>query len=125
MAPHHSKKLKQFMASGHPAVAKHAATWSEHDDQAVRHPAPSVQSGSGEEHHLPQPYSQVGGVTVVAVHTGADDVVLDMGFDVGLVVDKRLLDTTLLDTLVVKVALYVGKDEDVTLHDDELGTLGN
>jgi hypothetical protein len=55
------------MDSGQPALKKQEAIWILQEDHAVRQLASSVKSGRGVEHHFPHLYSQVGGVTTVAV----------------------------------------------------------
>lgn len=72
---HHWAKSKHFMLSGKPALVKQSATWSLHCDLPLLQPFWSFQSGRLSEHHLPQPYSHLGGVTTVVVQTGLLDVV--------------------------------------------------
>ena len=107
MLLHQPAKLKQFMEPGHPALVKQEDSCKAQLDEPALQPGVSLQLGRGEEHQFPQPYSQVGGITVVVVQTElvVDVVVLVLVVDEVVEVVEVVVQGVVV--LVVEVVLHV------------------
>lgn len=68
--------LAHCRLAGQPAERKQSAIWRIHSATATLQAAWSEKIGIGLEHHLPQPYSQVGVGVTVEMHFVDDVVVL-------------------------------------------------
>ena len=108
MLLHQPAKLKQFMEPGHPALLKQEDSCKAQLDEPAWQPGVSLQLGRGEEHQFPQPYSQVGGITVVVVQT-----------ELVVVVDVVVL-VLVVDEVVEVVEVVVQVVEEVVVLVDEV-----